>query len=98
MGLIKKKEYGTGVTAEYWIAKSCCEPHNNHCRVSVIPYLNQAARTAGKSPLPGQIDCGVIAGKYPTGAEVYAHVKAHITGYDEQGKIEKWFSDAEDSI
>ena len=96
MGLRKNKIYTNGVSGEYWVAMTRCDAHNSICHVSVIPYVSQTKRNEGCTPLTGEMSCGTIAGKYPTGAEVYAHIKSYLTGRSEEGEEERWFSDAED--
>lgn len=72
------------------------DARNNVSHVSVIPYISQEKRNDGCTPLTGEDSCGTINGKYPTGPEVYAHIKSCITGRGENGEDEQWFSDAED--
>lgn len=97
MGLRKTKTYKNGVSGAYWVAMTNCDAHNSVCHVSVIPYISQEKRNDGCTPLAGEISCGTINGKYPTGPEVYAHIKSYITGRGEDGEEERWFSDADDA-
>lgn len=97
MGLVKEKELKSGVKAKYWSASIESHRLGGTTIIKMIPFLDKASKDTGKTACGRSIACGEINEKFPTGAEVYAHVKAHKTG-EVNGTDEYWFEDAADDV
>ena len=98
MALIKEKELGSGVSANYWIAEPRTDAHNKKTNVLMLLYLSKDAREEGHSHLLRQ-SAGTMDAYLPDGETVYAFVKESNMVKDEEGveTESNWFADAEDN-